>query len=299
MLELVDVHSFVRIADLRSISAAARSLGLPKSTVSRSLARLEEALRAVLIERSSRHLRLTDAGHLFYPHAQKILIDVNQAEAMLSSVVGKPQGVLRVSAPYAFSCDFLAPMLPGFLARYPDIELDLDVVDRRIDMMVEERDVVIRIGPLADSDLVARRLTAIALIPCASPAYVKERGHPRTAVELDGHDLLGRVERLLEWAGEQTTEDIGHIQVHRRAKILDPSSLRIVLEGGAGIGLLPDFMVKPAIATGKLVPVLETLKPYSVDVHALYPSHRGLSAKVRVFIDALVVYLQWVSDESA
>lgn len=161
MLDLTDLRAFARIADLGSISGAARSLRMPKSSVSRSLVRLEEAVGAALVERSTRHLRLTDAGLLLQRHARRILDDVGEAENALGGLVGQPRGLLRVSAPFTFAAGPLALILPGFLERFPEVQISLTIDNRMVDLLTEDYDVAIRIGPLADSDLIARRLTTL------------------------------------------------------------------------------------------------------------------------------------------
>ena len=291
MIELDDLRAFARIADLKSISAAARALNIPKSSASRSLARLEATVGTGLVERSTRHLRLTDSGALFYPYALRILVDVEEAEAALSGFGGEPRGVLRVNAPYAFAQGLLAPMLPVFLSRYPKVQLQVDVTDRQIDMPVEEADLVIRVGPLPASTLIARRLTTIALWACASPAYLAARGTPYSVADLRGHDLIGRVGRTLKWAAAGSEAEGNDLAVSPRAIIHEPTTVRIMLEGGAGIGRLPDFIAADAIAKGDLARVLPDIAPDMIEVHALYPSHRSLSAKVRAFLDMLAGHL--------
>ncbi len=291
MLDLIDVRAFARIADLRSVSAAARTLKAPKSSVSRSLARLEAAVGAVLVERSTRHLRLTDAGALFHPHALRILNDVDEAETALGSFAGVPRGTLRVNAPYAFALALLAPMLPAFLARYPEVLVTLDVNNRQVDVLAEQADLVIRIGTLATSGLIARRLATMELWACASPAYLATRGTPASVDDLSGHDIVGRVEGRTRWTFRTPGAEPEEIDVNPRLSVPDPALTQVVLIGGAGIGRLPDFMARSAIARGELVRVLAEVEPGSVEVHALYPSHRSLSAKVRVFIDALVAHM--------
>lgn len=292
MLDLIDLRAFVRIADLKSVSAAARALKAPKSSVSRSLSRLEAAIGAVLIERSTHHLRLTDAGVLFLPHAMRILNDVDEAETALGSFAGVPRGVLRVNAPYAFTQGLLGPMLPPFLARFPGLRVTLDINDQRIDMLAEETDLVIRVGPLTDSGLIARRLATLELWACASPAYLAARGTPESVAELGGHDIVGQIDRTMDWAFRAAGSGAERPKVHRRADVFEPVTLQALVAGGAGIGRLPDFMAAGSIAKGELVRVLAGLRADTVEVHALYPSHRSLSAKVRVFIDALVAHLR-------
>jgi DNA-binding transcriptional LysR family regulator len=199
VLDLADLRAFARIADLGSVSAAARALKAPKSSVSRSLARLEQAVGAVLVERSTRRLRLTDAGALLRPHARRILNDVDEAETALGGFGGVPRGLLRVNATYAFAQGVLAPMLPPFLARHPEVRVALDIENRRIDPMAEEADLVIRLGPLADSALIARRLAVLEVWLCASPAYLAARGTPARAADLARHDMIMRSDRAERW----------------------------------------------------------------------------------------------------
>ena len=291
MLDLVDLRAFARIAERGSVSDAARALKAPKSSVSRSLARLEAAVGIVLVERSTRHLRLTEAGLLFHPYALRILGDVEEAETALGSLAGEPRGTLRVNAPYAFTHGLLAPMLPPFIARHPEVRVVLELDDRRIDMLAEQADLVIRIGPLAPSGLIARRVAALELWVCASPAYLAARGTPGCVAELGRHDIVGRIDRVTSWTFRKPDGGTETVEIHPRTVVPDPASQRVVLAGGAGIGRLPDFLAAEAIVRGELVRVLDGLLPDTVEVHALYPSHRSLSAKVRVFIDALVAHL--------
>lgn len=291
MLDLTDLRAFARIADLGSVSGAARSLGSPKSSVSRSLARLEDAIGAVLIERSTRHLRLTDAGLLLQRHARRILDDVGEAENAVGGLVGVPRGTLRVSAPFTFAAGPLAPMLPPFLARHPEVRVVLTVDNRPVDLLTEEVDVAIRIGPLRDSGLIARRLATFALWPCASPAYLAERGTPGTVADLGGHTLIAHADRRSTWRARTPAGAVHEVETVPGTVVPEPAVVRTMLIGGAGIGWLPDFHAADAIADGTLVRVLPDHDGDTVDAHALYPSHRSLSAKVRVFVDALVAHL--------
>ncbi len=292
MLDLLDIRAFARIADLKSISGAARALGAPKSSISRSLARLEIAVGSVLVERSTRHLRLTDAGTLFHQHALRILNDVDEAETALGSFSGAPRGTLRVNAPFTFAVGLLAPMLPAFLKRYPEVRVILDIENRLIAMPAEEADLVVRIAGLADSTLIARRIATLELWACASPAYLAARGTPALVRDLDSHDLIAWTDRPMTWGFRKLNGEIEEIEVLPRIAVVpEPAALQAVLEGGVGIGRLPDFLAAAPIANRALVRVLPDLRPDTVEVHALYPSHRSLSAKVRAFIDALVAHL--------
>ncbi len=292
MLDLLDIRAFARIADLKSISGAARALGAPKSSISRSLARLEIAVGSVLVERSTRHLRLTDAGTLFHQHALRILNDVDEAETALGSFSGAPRGTLRVNAPFTFAVGLLAPMLPAFLKRFPEVRVILDIENRLIAMPAEEADLVVRIAGLADSTLIARRIATLELWACASPAYLAARGTPASVRDLDSHDLIAWIDRSITWGFRTSNGQVEEIDVAPRIAVVpEPAALQAVLEGGVGIGRLPDFLAAAPIANGTLLRVLPDLQPDTVEVHALYPSHRSLSAKVRAFIDALVAHL--------
>lgn len=292
MFDLTDLRAFARIADLSSISGAGRSLQMPKSSVSRSLVRLEESVGAVLVERSTRHLRLTDAGLLLQRHARRILDDVSEAENAIGGLVGRPSGDLRVSAPFTFAAGPLAPMLPGFMMCYPDVRVILTVDNRNVDLLTEEVDVAIRIGPLPDSELIARRLATFELWPCASPAYLAGAAPIATPADLLAHRLIGHVDRGERWVFRTPGGADRDIEFDPGLVVPEPDVLRTMLLLGAGIGILPDFHAADAIAAGTLTRVLPGFQGRSVDAHALYPSHRSLSAKVRVFIDAMVRHLQ-------
>ncbi|WP_333836032.1 LysR family transcriptional regulator [Novosphingobium sp.] len=288
-MDIVNLRAFVRIAELNSVSAAARALKAPKSSVSRALSRLEASIGIALIERSTRHLRLTDAGILLLPHAIRILDDLDEAGAALDGLAGTASGLLRVNASYAFGQGLIAPMLPAFLARYPQVSVMLDLDYRRIDMLAEATDVVIRIGPLLDSGLVARTLPPIELWLCASPGYLSARGTPGSLSELASHDIVER-EQTTIWPFS-TGDALKQIEVRARLTIPDAGAQKVVLMGGAGIGRLPDYLAAPAVAAGDLIRLLPDLTGEKIEVHALYPSHRSLSAKVRVFIDALMEHI--------
>jgi DNA-binding transcriptional LysR family regulator len=291
-MELADIRAFARIADLGSVSAAARSLDLPKSTISRALARLEVAVGAMLVDRSTRHLRLSDAGVLFRPYAMRILADVDEAGTALDSFAGVPRGTLRVSAPFTFVVAILSPMLPSFLACYPEVRVVLDVENRVIDMPLEEADVVIRVsGALTDSDLIARHLLTTESWTCASPGYLAARGMPSSIGELSRHALIAYADRSTKWSFRMTDGAMREIEFRPANVVSDSAALKPMLVGGAGIGRLPDFIARDAVARGELVRLFPETEGDSFSIHALYTSHRSLSAKVRVFIDALVEYL--------
>jgi DNA-binding transcriptional LysR family regulator len=290
-MELNDVRAFARTADVGSVSAAARSLNLPKSTVSRSLARLEGVVGAMLIDRSARHLRLTDAGELFRPFALRILADVAEAGTALDNFTGVPRGTLRVSAPFTFVVAIVSPMLPSFFASYPEVRVVLDVENRIIDMPVEPADLVIRVGVLPDSDLIARRILSTEAWTCASPGYLDAHGTPASVADLSRHALIAHADVPTTWSYRISEGVFEQVEFRPAHVVSDSAALEPVLLGGAGIGRLPDFIARRGIAAGDLVRLFPQAGGDRFDVHALYTSHRSLSAKVRVFIDALIDYL--------
>ena len=288
MFDLTDLRVFARIAELGSISGAARSLRMPKSSASRGLVRLEEAIGAVLIERSTRHLRMTDAGLLLQRHARRILDDVGEAENAIGGLVGQPRGDLRVSVPFTFATGPLAHALPAFLANYPEVRVLLSVQNRIVDLLNEDFDVAIRIGPLADSELIARRITTLELWPCASPSYLEQNPPVATPADLTAHTIIGHRSTKEIWPFRSRGGAKHDVEIETQTVAPEPDVVRTLLLAHSGIGVLPDFHAFEAVGSGELVRVLPDYEHQSVDVHALYPSHRSLSAKVRVFIDALV-----------
>jgi DNA-binding transcriptional LysR family regulator len=291
-MELADIRAFARIADLGSVSAAARSLDLPKSTVSRALARLELFVGATLVDRSTRHLRLTDAGVLFRPYATRILADVDEAGTALDNFAGAPRGTLRVSAPFTFVVAILSPMLPSFFARYPEVRVILDVENRVIDMPLEPADLVIRAaGTLPDSDLIARHLLTTEAWTCASPGYLARCGVPASIAELSRHALIAYADLPTTWTYRMPDGATQQVEFSPTNAVSDSAALQPVLVGGGGIGRLPDFSARDAVDRGELVRLFPEAQGDMFGVHALYTSHRSLSAKVRVFIDALIDYI--------
>jgi DNA-binding transcriptional LysR family regulator len=291
MLELNHLRVFMRVADLGSVSAAARALGMPKSSVSRSLSRLEEMLGTSLVERSTRHLRLTDAGRVLHRHVSRILDDVSEAENAINGLIGRPSGTLRVSVGFTFAVGPLAPMLPAFLSTYPDVRVVLTVDNRRSDLLTEDIDVAIRIGTLSDSELIARKLGTIGLWLCASPSYLADHGTPATIDDMAIHTMISHVDRRDVRMMRTPSGEIRELVIEPGTVVPEPAVAKVMLMGGVGVGWLPDFEARDAVASGSLIRLLPDHHADGVEVHALYPSHRSLSAKVRVFIDALVRHM--------
>ena len=241
----------------------------------------------MLVERHTRQLRLSDAGRLFLPHARRILSDVDEAGAAIEGLTGEPRGTLRINAAVTFALGLVAPMLPAFMRRYLDLRVVLETENRVIDLAREEVDVAIRIGQLADSDLMARKLGTIELWPCASPGYLAERGTPDLPEDLFHHALLGWMDRAGEWRFIGPDGQGQRVAVPAGSVAPEPAVLQRLIQGDAGIGRLRDFLARPLVGRGELIRLFPNFGTETVEVHAVYPAHRNLSAKVPLFVDAL------------
>jgi len=290
-MELSDLRIFLRVLDSGSLSSAARTIGLPKSSVSRALNRLESDVGTALLDRSGRRVKMTDAGLALQPHAASLLAAAEEAQASVDSTSGLLRGSLKVNVPFALAAVLLAPMLTNFLKRYPDLDLVLDVDNRRIDLAAEEVDVALRIGPLPSSELVARRLANMALWTCASPSYLAARGTPHEPSELMNHRLLSRINQPARWRYASPAGDAIEINVRPRTVIPDVAAMLPALVNGCGIGRLPDFLAAPAVMDGSLERLFADFGVDRVDLHALYTNRKTLPAKARIFIDAVAGYL--------
>lgn len=290
-MELSDLRIFLRVLDSGSLSSAARAIGLPKSSVSRALNRLESDVGTALLDRSGRRVKVTDAGLSLQPHAALLLAAAEEAQASVDSTSGLLRGTLKVNVPFALAAVLLAPMLGEFLKRYPDLDFVLDVDNRRIDLAAEEVDVALRIGPLPSSNLVARHLANMALWTCASPSYLSAQGTPTEPSELVNHRLLSRINQPALWKYVSPTGKEIEISVTPRTVIPDVAALLPVLVSGCGIGRLPDFLAAPAVMDGSLTRLFADHGTDHVDLHALYTNRKTLPAKARIFIDAVADYL--------
>jgi DNA-binding transcriptional LysR family regulator len=286
--DLNHIRVFAKVAELKGVTAAAKALGKPKSTISRDLARLESSIGTALFRRLNQRLSLTDTGALFYQHAFRILGDVEDAAIAVSQAAGLPRGLLRVSAPFTSGHALLAPIMPTFLQRYPDVQIALDLDNRRIDPRTDDVDVVIRVGHLEDSSLMARKLAHVAFGLFASSAYLARRSAPDDLAHLAEHDVIdkGGMPGARVW-DLQGPNGPARVQVTPRLTVNDPSMVHAAIAGGVGIGWLPLFLAAQDVTAGRLVPVLKDFQRDSSDIHALFLSRRALSPKIRVFIDYL------------
>lgn len=287
---LEEMATFVRVVEAGSLTGAARRLEVAKSAVSRRLSELEARLGVQLLRRTTRTLHVTDAGHAFYQRCVRILADVDEAELAVSDVHGRLAGQLRVAAPLSFGIAHLQPAVEAFLAEHPDVRFDLDLDDRQVDLMAENFDLGIRIAPLADSSLVARRLATVEHVVCASPDYLARHGTPETPAALAEHDCLtyANAPESDAWYCTDAQGREHRIPVRSRLRANNGDLLREAAVAGLGLVFQPRFIVHRALQEGRLVPVLTDCDWSRVDAWALYPQTRHLSARVRAFVDFLV-----------
>jgi DNA-binding transcriptional LysR family regulator len=278
------MHLFVKVIESGGFTAAGKQLGLPKSTVSRQVAALENRLGVRLLHRTTRVLRPTEAGLAYYEQCTRILTEVVEAETALTRSQMVPTGKIRVTAPLSFGYRFMGEMVASFLTTHPQVELALTLSDRRMDLIEDGYDVAIRVGVLDDSSLVARRLGPASMVIVGSPDYFQRSGVPELPSDLKTHACL------LYAYGPPSWSFRGGVTVPVSGPLASNNGDILAAAAAAGLGLVlsPRFIVADELASGELVSVLEEHLPLAGGVWALYPANRFLSAKVRAFVDHVV-----------
>jgi DNA-binding transcriptional LysR family regulator len=285
-----EMAAFVRVVDSKGFSAAAPALGLTPSAVSKLVTRLEARLGVRLLQRTTRALRLTEEGEVFYAAAQRIVGEIETLEDQITGNSGTPQGLLRVTTSLAFSTHQLAPVLSEFLARHPLVQLDLLPTDRVIDMVEEGIDVAVRIGRLADTSFMARKIGEDKRLICAAPSYLARHGTPRRPEELARHNCIVSRERayLNRWPFKIDGQ-VSEIEVAGRVAINEGEMQMQLALQGIGIARLTRLTLARAIRDGALVPLLGDFSADEpVGIHAVYPHRRHLAAKVPAFVNFLI-----------
>ena len=290
MLDLETCRVFVRVVDEGSFSAAARQLGVSLPAVSKQVARLEQQLEARLLNRTTRRLSLTEAGEVFLEHCVRLLDDAREAHDSVRRLHDAPRGLLRVSAPVTFAAGQLAPLLPAFLARYPEIRLELDASDRLVDLADEAYDLAIRLTEHPPQGLVARPLHGLRRVVCAAPAYLQAHGEPKHPQELARHNCLTypQVPEGTRWRFERGDE---RLEIAAQGNLSTNSTELLLRAARSGLGLLRvrDYTVLDDLRQGLLQEVLREWAPRArAALHVLYLPNRRLPPKARVFIDYLL-----------
>lgn len=287
-----EMEVFVLAAELKSFSAAGRKLRLSPSAVSKLVTRIEDRLGARLLVRTTRRLELTPEGEVYLGRARRILSEIAETERIVAEgakVV--PRGPLRVNASVGFGERYILPLLPAFLALYPEIELDLTLTDGVIDVIGERTDVAIRSGPLRDSSLKARKLLESRKVVIASPDYLARHGTPQHPADLAAHNCLRFNFRrsMDDWPFLSEDGATEPYEITGNMLVSSGAILRQLCLDGLGLGRIGRFHVELDIAAGTLVPVMEAFNPGDIEiVHAVFAGHEHLAARIRAFIDFLV-----------
>lgn len=297
MDRVVSMRVFAGAAQAGSLSAAARHLGMSPAMATRHVDALEARLGVRLFHRSTRRLTLTDAGATYLEACQRILADIDEAEAEAASQRIDASGVLRMNVPLSFGLRRIAPLLPLFSQRYPAVTVDLGLTDVRVDLLDERWDLAIRIGDLQDAPLQARRLGQVRLCLCASAAYLDQHGVPRQVADLAQHNCLRYALSVSSGSDEWRFGIGGRVRqkISGNLRCSNGDALLLAAVGGQGIIYEPDFIVLDAVQDGRLQ-LLELEHPAMEvgGIHAVYPPQRRPPAKVRVMIDFLAE--QWAQD---
>lgn len=288
-MDLNRVAAFVRVVHDGSFTAAGRALGVPKSSVSRSVAQLEADLGIRLLHRTTRRLHLTDAGAAFYERAARALGALDEAAAAASDAQAELRGVVRVTAPVDMGVWALAPIVARFARSHPQIHVEVSLTGRLVDLVGEGFDLAVRAGPMRDSSLVARRVGELRSVVYASAAYLERRGEPKELADLASHECV-----LFRPAGGKATWQLSRadgttasVDVTGAVGSDDMSFIRKAVLAGCGLGVLPTFLCAPAVRSGKLVHVLRDWSLTGAVLHIAYPSARFVPQRVAVLRDYL------------
>jgi len=282
------ISVFAAVVDAGTFTGAARALRASKASVSMQIQKLEDRLGVRLLNRTTRRLSLTDEGRAFYEHARRILDEAREAVDALDSLHAAPRGVLRINAPMSFGIQHLGPAVADFMHAYPDIEIDMVLNDRRVDVIEDGYDMAIRIARLPDSSLIARRLAPCRRIVIASPDYWDRKGRPRRPEDLKHHDAL-----IYDYLAEPDTwtfrDGHGQISVNVTGR-MRANNGEVLLEAarrGLGVVYTPTFFCCGDVRDGALETVLEDFDDEPISIYAVYPHRRHLSPRVRAFVDFL------------
>lgn len=287
--DLNDMLVFLAVIDAGSFTLAAERLNIPKANLSRKVSRLERQLGVTLLERTTRSQHLTDAGKTYLQHCKRIQEELDLAEASIAQVLNEVSGQLRIGASVGIGHEILKGSLGAFLHEFPDIDLQLNLLNRRVDLIEEGFDLVIRIGQLDDSRLIAKPLGSISRKLYASPSYLHKNGPIESIEELQNHAFL--LMSNVHGAGKfvlQKNKQQREFKVSPKLLVDDFMVLRQMVKDGLGLAILPDYMCTQDMADKKLEPVLPSWGMPTVEAYALYPKHRLNIPKVAVFLDYIL-----------
>jgi DNA-binding transcriptional LysR family regulator len=284
MINWEGVVEFVAVAEAHSFTAAARRIGISTAQVSRQISALEERLATKLLYRTTRKVSVTDAGQVYYQHCRQVLDGLKEAELAMNNLQSTPTGKLKITAPVTYGERTIAPLLNNFVAKYPELNVQLHLTNQLINLVDEGYDLAIRLGKLEDSTMIAQRLSSRTHYVCASPDYLARFGVPHSLSELSKHNCL---QGTLPYWRFQEAGKVNNIEVKGNIRCNSGRALVDAALKGLGIVQLPDYYVLASIESGQLITLLEQYRESNEGVWALYPHNRHLSPKIRLLIDYL------------
>jgi len=284
------LRTVIAVVQTGSFTAAGERLGLSKALVSKYVAQVEKQLGVRLFNRSTRRLALTEAGNIYYQDAMPLVESISQLTDKVSGAEADPSGLLRVTASLTFADTCLAKALPSFLAQYPNLELELQLSDRKVDMLEEGIDLVIRIGTVDDSRLVSKKINHFPLVLCASPNYIANYGMPKYPDDIQAHNCIvdsnfkiGKQWPFMDERGLQ-----GVMSINANVSVNSPRSVKELALAGVGIALIPQYLVEDALKNGLLQRILPSYQMQSFSMYAVYPHRKYLAQKTRSFVAFLM-----------
>jgi len=290
--QLAAMRAFARVVEAGTFTSAAASLGMPKATVTKLIQMLEAHLRTGLLNRTTRRVTVTADGAAYYERVVQLLADLDELDGSMTTSQATPKGRLRIDVSAPLALHIIIPALPDFHARYPDIQVDIGVTDRPVNLIAENVDCVVRGGVISDQSLIARRIAELQFITCAAPSYLKRHGEPQTPSDLEkDHFLVGYFSPQNGQRWPMTFASNGEtVEVTGRYIAAFNDGNAYVTAGVAGLGVIqsPLFMVQQHLADGRLKPILTKWAGEAMPLHVVYPPNRHLSAKLRILVDWLV-----------
>ena len=288
MDKLNAISVFCKVIETQSFTQAANQQNISVAMASKLVSQLEEHLKTRLLQRTTRKIVPTEAGMLYYQRCQAILLDLNEADSSISNMTTSLQGNLLISVPRDFGLLYISPNLPKFIELHPNLHVEIEFEDKRVDLVAEGYDLALRIGYMQDSSLVARKISSAPMHFVASSSYLEARGTPLTPDDLEYHQGLLYKSSLnqVHW---QSTK-VNQIQRYKiQSKVVSNNGMALLemTKAGLGISNSPSFFVKDALASGELVEILSEYKQKPLDIYVVYPNRRHLPAKVRAFIEFL------------
>ena len=288
MDKLNAISVFCKVIETQSFTQAANQQNISVAMASKLVSQLEEHLKTRLLQRTTRKIVPTEAGMLYYQRCQAILLDLNEADSSISNMTTSLQGNLLISVPRDFGLLYISPNLPKFIELHPNLHVEIEFEDKRVDLVAEGYDLALRIGYMQDSSLVARKISSSPMHFVASPSYLESRGTPLTPDDLEYHQGLLYKSSLnqVHWQSTKANQ-IQRYKIQSKVVSNNGMALLEMTKAGLGISNSPSFFVKEALASGELVEILSEYKQKPLDIYVVYPNRRHLPAKVRAFIEFL------------